>query len=424
MHDLIPHQLHLTRPQIAKMLKGKGINIPLSQMGSDKGDAVILLHPHNAKKMLSAYKKGKGMRLALSPHELQSSITHGRGIGKAFKKLGSQIKKGATKVGDALSSKQALDVYKQVGKHVIEQGVPAITSGLSMAAGDPTGMSGAMIGNVASQYASDAYSKKVGAGMHPADARKEYMALIRSMRGKSEEEKAKIKGSGLFKMLHKAGISKKSAIKGIKDVGKQVVKTGASAIGEAIGAYTGDPVAGAMIGDSLSRAGVAGLDSIQPSKHGIKFDKGEPIKSLKKDMVALGKAQLEKMVEEKIPAEYIPMINEMVPVASMGNGMKRGRGRPRKNVMGAGVAQSKAYRSAMKANYSGLEVHDVAEDNKPVSSYSVNPVVKPSSDEMTLSPYQSVTAPAMNPFIPTRYTQMGGTQSGYGGKGLYGGGLF
>jgi hypothetical protein len=39
---------------------------------------------------------------------------------------------------------------------------------------------------------------------------------------------------------------------------------------------------------------------------------------------------------------------------------------------------------------------------------------------MTLSPYQSITSPAMNPFIPTNYTQEGGTSSGYGGRGLYG----
>lgn len=459
MHELVPHQLHLTRPQITKMMKGQGVNVPFHQMGSDKGDVVIMLHPQNARKMLTAYKKGKGMRLTLSPAEMQHSMTHGRGIGKAFKKLGRDIKRGAEKLGStikhdvidpagkALASKQAIDVYKQIGKHAIEQGIPVATALGSMALGDPTGMSGAVVGNIASQYASDAYSKKTGAGlyggamienMHPAEARKHYMAMIRSMRGMSEAEKAKIRGSGLFKMLSKVGISKKSVIKGIKDVGKKVVRHGAQAIGTAIGAYTGNPMAGAMLGDALGRAGEVGLDSIKPSKHGITFDKGEAVGSLKKDMRELGKVELQRMVAEKVPPEYQGIAQQViagVPLRDIaseemnkrmmeGVGMKRGRGRPRKNVMGAGAPQSKAYQQALKANYSGLQLNNISDDNAPINQFSVNPRVSASSSEMTLSPYQGINSPAMNPFIPKYYTQMGGTQSGYGGKGLYGGGLY
>jgi hypothetical protein len=54
------------------------------------------------------------------------------------------------------------------------------------------------------------------------------------------------------------------------------------------------------------------------------------------------------------------------------------------------------------------------------SKYGTNPKVRPSSMEMTLSPYQSMSSPAMNPFVPTSYAQMGGTSAGYGGAGLYG----
>ena len=439
---------------MTKMMKGQGVNIPFHQMGSDKGDVVVMLHPQNARKLLTAYKKCKGMRLVMSPMEMQHTMTHGRGIniGKAFKKLGRDIKRGAEKLGKdikhdvidpagkALTSKDAMSVYKTIGKHAIEQGIPALTTLGSMALGDPTGMSGAMVGNIAQQYASDAYSKQVGNGLYggampdPATARKHYMAMIRSMRGMSEAEKAKIRGSGLFQMLHKIGIKKKDVIGGIKDVGKKVVRHGAQAIGTAIGAYTGNPMAGAMLGDALGRAGEIGLDSIQPSKHGIKFDKGEAVSSLKKDMRELGKVELQRMVAEKVPPEYQGIAQEVIAgvplkdIASAemqrrmmeGTGMvKRGRGRPRKNVMGAGAPQSKAYQMALKANYSGLQLSNITDDNKPISDYSVNPNVMPSSDMMTLSPYQGINSPAMNPFIPTRYTQMGGTQSGYGGKGLY-----
>lgn len=460
MLDLIPHQLHLTRPQITKMMKGQGINIPHSQMGSDKGEVVVLLHPHNAKKMLTAYKKGKGMRLILSPEEMGASEIHGRGIGRAFKKLGRQISKGAKKLGkdimqdvinpagDALSSKQAMEVYKTIGKHALEQGLPIATTLGSMALGDPTGMSGAALGNVASQYASSQYSKHTGAGLYGGavfkdmrhrpsmpdetqDARRKYMALIRSMKGMSAEEKEKVKGSGLFKMLSKLGYKKKSVIKGLKDVGKNVVKHGSARIGDAIGAYTGNPLAGEMIGEALNRAGEKGLDSIKPSKHGITLDKGEAIASLKKDMRDLGKVELQRLVAENVPPEYQGVAQQViagVPIADVvGDEMKRRqmygsgrpRGRPRKHIVGLGAAQSKAYQQALKANYSGLTLSTMSGDNKPIGEFSVNPMVMPSSDEMTLSPYQSTTAPAMNPFIPKFYTQMGGTQSGYGGRGLF-----
>ncbi len=461
MHDLIPHQLHLTRPQMTKMMKGQGINIPHSQMGSDKGDVVIMLHPQNARKLLTAYKKGKGMRLTMSPAEMQHSMTHGRGIGKAFKKLGRDIKRGAEKLGKdikkevidpagkALTSKDAMSVYKTIGKHAIEQGIPALTTLGSMALGDPTGMSGAMIGNIGQQYASDAYSKQVGSGLYggatldPAMARKKYMEVIRSMRGMSEAEKAKIKGSGFFKTLKKwTGIGKTQFLGEAKKMGKEALKVGSMAVGEAVGAYTGNPVAGAMLGASLEKAGSKMVDSIQPSKGklGIKFDPKSGLRSLKDDAKMYAVEAMDREID-RLPPEMRGVAQDALAgkypdaqsliydvaqsemdrrKAKYGMGMeKRPRGRPRKNVMGAGASQSKAYQMAMKANYDGLQLSNIVEDNAPVSQFRTNPNVMPSSSEMTLSPYQSVNSPAMNPFIPTRYTQMGGTQSGYGGRGLY-----
>lgn len=454
MHDLIPHQLHLTRPQMTKMMKGQGVNIPHSQMGSDKGDVVIMLHPQNARKLLTAYKKGKGMRLTMSPMEMQHSMTHGRGIniGKAFKKLGSDIKKGfnktivepAKKTFTPALGRDIVKGLETAGKTtasaLIHAGIPAV-AGL---AGDVLGgPAGGVAGAVAGQMLADQVGKSTGYGLYggampdPATARKHYMAMIRSMRGMSEAEKAKIRGSGLFQMLHKIGIKKKDVIKGVKDVGKKVVRHGAQAIGTAIGAYTGNPVAGAMLGDALGRAGEIGLDSIQPSKHGITFDRGEAVSSLKKDMRDLGKIELQRMVAEKVPPEYQGIAQEViagVPLRDVvgdelkrrqqmdmyGSGMvKRGRGRPRKNVMGAGAPQSKAYQMALKNNYGGLVLSNITDDNAPISQFSTNPNVMPSSSEMTLSPYQGINSPAMNPFIPKYYTQMGGTQSGYGGRGLF-----
>lgn len=92
--------------------------------------------------------------------------------------------------------------------------------------------------------------------------------------------------------------------------------------------------------------------------------------------------------------------------------------------VGKGVKQSKAYKTAMKSSQ-GFVPDVPAVKNAPASSFGVDKRVKPAGDQMTLSPYQLPSAPAMNPFVPKHYTQEGGTQSGYGGRGLYAGkGLF
>jgi hypothetical protein len=82
------------------------------------------------------------------------------------------------------------------------------------------------------------------------------------------------------------------------------------------------------------------------------------------------------------------------------------------------------YKQALRRNY-GVSLNNVEVVTEPVSKFSgVDKRVRPSSTEMTLSPYQSMSSPAMNPFVPTKYTQQGGTSCGYGGKGLYGYGLY
>jgi hypothetical protein len=79
----IAHQLHLKEPQIHKMMEGKPVQISLEQMGAEKGKHVIYLAKPNAKKLMSSYKKGKGIRLTLTPEELDESIKSGAGILKS-----------------------------------------------------------------------------------------------------------------------------------------------------------------------------------------------------------------------------------------------------------------------------------------------------------------------------------------------------
>jgi hypothetical protein len=76
----IAHQLHLKEPQIHKLMERKPVQISLAQMGADKGKHIIYLEKPNAKKLLSSYRKGKGIRLTLTPDELEKSIKEGSGL--------------------------------------------------------------------------------------------------------------------------------------------------------------------------------------------------------------------------------------------------------------------------------------------------------------------------------------------------------
>ena len=89
---------------------------------------------------------------------------------------------------------------------------------------------------------------------------------------------------------------------------------------------------------------------------------------------------------------------------------RRGRGVD-KAIVGKGAQLSKPMKNAMKNNY---EVQLPTVSLKSDSSGKVDGRVKPSSDMMTLSPYQQTTSPAMNPFVPTNYFQEGGQSAGYG----------
>jgi hypothetical protein len=85
-----------------------------------------------------------------------------------------------------------------------------------------------------------------------------------------------------------------------------------------------------------------------------------------------------------------------------------------------GASMSKPFQQALRNNFGGLQLRNEVLNNAPASSFSqVNPIVRPSSDVATMSPYARMDSPAMNPFIPAYYTQQGGVSCGYGGRGLY-----
>lgn len=444
--ETIPHQLHLTALQAKKMVNGMPVNIPLKQMGSDKGEEVIYLGRDNAKKLLSSFKKGKGMRLKLSPNEIKQTVISGRGVNveKAFKKAGSKIKKGFNKeIVDSGVGKEIASRLIDIGADVV---LPAGTTALSMALGDPTGLSGAVVGKALGDQIQKSAEKKgygsipldvgrVGSAMSPEQARKEYMKLIRSMRGKSEAEKEAIKGSGFFKTVRQmTGMKKKDILDNTKMIGKEVVNNGSMMVGQAITAYTGNPVVGQAVASSLQKAGNSAIDSVEPSKskYGVKFNPKAGLKGLKEDAKMYAVEAIDRKVDATLSPE-MRSIAENVLVAnypkseSLVRDMKENKADVRQFV-GLGVRQSNEFKKSKK------RAVVKAERAMKKAGIEQSPIETP-SDFGFMSPYIRLDSPANHPFVPKVATQNGGTDMGYGnmsmdmardiqGAGLYGGGLY
>ena len=79
-------QIHISPAQLSKIKKGMPIQIKHDSMGS--GDMVIAVHPDKAKKMMSAYKRGKGLRIQMDEDEVRAS-----GLLGSLKKLGKKVER-------------------------------------------------------------------------------------------------------------------------------------------------------------------------------------------------------------------------------------------------------------------------------------------------------------------------------------------
>ena len=438
--DFIPHQIGLAGAQLKKVVQGLPINLSHGQMGSAAGDVVLMLHPQNARKMLTAYSKGKGMRLHLSPHEIEHSIHHGRGVVDMAKKVGaamgnpnagvaagmmlgaagdSALDSGDVRVGASHLSGSAQKEGRQIAKAALDQNIKKLPKEYQAVAERAVAIqiparadNGLGIRGRGTRLLDQPFSineaghffrheiphlfrkgKGMGSGISGcgkgSEEMREKMARLRSMRktgGKINWDPLhvgdKIKASNAkIASVFTPALGDK-IVSGLKTGAHYIIPAAAGALGGLAGTALGtliDPAGGEVVGGIMGSA--AG------SYAGNKLNQ------------------------------------------KLGIGMRRGRGRPRK---GTGVAMSGAYQHAMKMNFDGLQLSNISGDNQPISAFRRDGRVKPSSTEMTMSPYASMSSPQMNPFIPTSYTQEGGQGSGYGGagmrrhrgKGLYGAGLY
>ena len=403
--------------QMRKLKAGGAITMKPSNF-VDGGVHRIRVMPNTGRRIMTAIKKNKGVRVALKPEEDVVAMTEGgaislKSVGKSFSKGAKSVSKGVSQGSKVLKKgfdKTIVDsgVGKQIASNLIDLGtnvvIPAAFTEASMALGDPTGMSGAMAGQLAGNYlnkeaAKGGYGIKKGMrriGM-PIGARLAYDDL---------------EGEGLFKTLHKMGadkigITKKSVMKVAKDTGKVAVRVGAQAAGEAITAYTGNPEAGA----TFERIAVGAADRAIDSKRSKDILKNAGKGAAKQakmiaiegidDFIDENLSGAERKIAEKALAGKYPSAKELIydneggifeGYGMMGRSMlpMRTKGGMR---MGRGMAHlTPAYVTAMRSATTGAGFR-VADDRVVLPAPNLGLPIQ------TGSPFARFSSPAMSPYI-------------------------
>ena len=423
--SFIPHQLGLVKDQAKKLISGSPVVIPFHKMGSGAGDHIMLLKPQNARKLLTAYKKGKGIKLHLAPHEILHTIHYGNGFFDVAKK----VYHGASNI-----ISKALDnpLVKETAKSGVRYGADAVGAAVGSALGSPE--AGLAVGSILGSAGSAAIdSKSVNAGKKK---------LYGDVRQKGEEIAIDAIESNIHKLPANLQPIAQEAIKqqthslagfGIKNhhytsrKGDKVHHIGGHYVYDQIAPYAGGKL---KKGSPEAKAFMA---SIRSKKAGGKINIGNLFKKAAHYVIPAATASLGAAAGSTLGGPLGGIAGSAAGSYAgheidkkLGVGVRK-RGRPRK-IGGALASASVPYQQALRVNFDGLVLNNNIVDNKPIRDFKTNPKVRPSSTEMTMSPYQSINSPAMNPFIPTSYTQMGGTSNGYGGRGLFGssggGGLY
>jgi len=404
--------------QLRKLKSGGAVTFKSSNFDDGSAHRMMVM-PNTSRRIQTAMRKNKGVRIALKPEEDLVAMTEGGKI--SLKNIGKSLKKATYDVGSAYKDtgrviKRGFDktivdsgVGKEIARNLIDVGtkyvLPETLSALSMMAGDPTGMSGQIVGDMA---------------------------------GERLNELAGRRGYGVFKTIKKVtGINKKAIVKTAKDVGKTAVRVGAKAANEALTAYTGNPA----LGNALERVAVKSADRAIDSKNAkdILKNAGRGARSEAKmiavegidDYIDANLTGVEREVAQKALAGKYPSAADLVydygnskleemdmgQQQMMGYGIpRRTRGGLRMGKMGGSAYLTTPYEGAMRhirsVNGGAIPAGMSVADDRSVSSGS-----PPSDIIQTGSPFARYSSPSMSPFI-SGSPQLVGQGMGYGGNSM------
>ena len=441
---LHPRPIEVSAAQLRKLVSGGAITLQPHQF-VDMSPHSMMVMPNTARRIATAIKKSKGVRVALKPEEDIVAMEGGSILGsikKGFDKAGKDIKKGVSKGATVVKkgfNKTIVDsgVGKEIAKNLIDVGanyvLPAVGGVAGEMLGGPLGgIAGATAAGYAGKYI-DSAADKAGYGIQ---------GLKKSIRKGARRVGVPVgarlayddlEGEGLFQALHKIGahkigITKKSVTKAAKETGKVAVRVGAKAAGEAVSAYTGNPAAGM----AFEKIAVGAADRAIDSKNAKSILKNAGKGALKEgkmigvemvdDYIDKNLTGAERKVAQNALAGRYPdakslvydysnsKIEELNPPNPFG-----GYGLPRRTRsglrMGNGLAHlTPAFDVAMRSATTGAGLgrmsgammrrggmmgcgFRVADDR------TITPAEAPSAVIQTGSPFQRIQSPAMSPYI-------------------------
>jgi len=389
-------QLSISPAQMTKIRKGMPIQISHGSMGN--GDVVVSLHPENAKKMMSAFKRGKGLRMQMNEDEVRAS-----GLLDGLKKIGKEVEKGVVDAGNKVSkpAKKVISKIPKPVRDVLKDGAQGIinTTGATL---------GTMIGEATGD---EELGEMVKQGI--SDVGDEFLSGERLYLG--------------TKILPIAKKSVNVVVDQIEDpryraVAKQIVKkSGAGLYGKAGAGLTGRGLSGSgLSGRGLSGSGLKKhpdledrgrmhilpyepRPAVMPRKS--QFQKGSPeakaymasirnnkegggfFKKIGKDIKKAGKKGKTALFGKRIGDEA----NVVLPIAGTIIGGTAGSmaGGPFGGAVGssAGGYAGKAWADDINKRGYGMKGRKGS-------------MVRPASDMLTFSPYATLYSPQNHPFKP------------------------
>lgn len=377
------HCIQLSGTQVRKLLNGGTISLKNHQINSPTGSHFVNVMPKTSRKLNSAQRRKKGMRLNLTPEE---DLMDGGKISlkKGIKHLGKHVKKGFKKtIVDSGVGKEIAKEMINVGTDVL---LPTALSGIGGVVGGP---SGALAGAVAGKVASDQIQK------------------VSTRRG-----------YGIRKIGRK--VKKVLKSKEAKHLGKMVAKTGAKVLGETVAEYTGNPKAGEIIESAVIKGANRAINDENLMK-GLKVA-GKDAKATAKDLaieyvddyIDSNLTGVEKDVAQKALAGQYPKAKDLIydygtnklesiemNLTTSGQGLRRARNgamrvkRVPKKTFGTGIVYSSpSYQQSMRYIKHGEGFQ--TQSGRAIEQYNTN-----SYNIQLGSPLQRISSPAMSPYIGT-----------------------
>jgi len=414
---IVPHQLNLNKAQMTKIQKGLPIQIKFNDMGSDKGEIVIGLKEGNAKKLYSAFKKGKGCRICMDEQELDYSMKEGSGFFDSVKKIAKSVEKKAVNVGNKVAKpvKKVISKIPAPIRNVLKDEALSMVNGV-----------GGTLGTMISSATGDA---ELG-GM--------VQSSINGVATELLEGKKLSLGSKILPIAKRAVNVAVDMIEdpNTKMVAKQVVKkAGAGLYGKAGQGLRGS----GLTGKGLSGRGLSGGAIAKESKADFEDKMMKREKPVYTTMPVKRKPRFEKGSQEA--KDYMASIRAGKKGEgfgsfgkSVGSAFKSGAKSTKKAVFGKRMADEMeyvlpvaggvmgavggsavggvaggAFGSSVGATAGTALAKDMKKRGYGVKRKVAVAKIKPASDIPTYSPYQQFSSPAFSPFYPKNSFQNGGS---------------